>query len=82
MNNRNYDLDKILQAAQKSGIDKNSLEKAKTGDTRALLNKLSDSDRQNILNALNDREQLKKILSGKKAQGILNNFLGGGKKNG
>lgn len=82
MNNRNYDLDKIMQAAQKSGIDKNSLEKAKSGDTRALLNKLSDSDRQNILNALNDREQLKKILSGKKAQGILNNFLGGEKKNG
>lgn len=82
MNNRNYDFDKIMQAAQKSGIDKNSLEKAKSGDTRALLNKLSDSDRQNILNALNDSEQLKRILSGKKAQGILNNFLGGGKKNG
>lgn len=82
MNNKNYDLDKIMQAAQRSGIDKISLEKAKAGDTGALLNKLSESDRKNILNALNNREQLKKILSGKKAQGILNNFLGGEKKNG
>ena len=80
MNNKNYDLDKIMQAAQRSGIDKISLEKAKAGDTEALLNKLSESDRKNILNALNNREQLKKILSGKKAQGILNNFLGGEKR--
>lgn len=82
MNNSRYDINKIMQALNKSGIDNSALKKLKTGDSSELLKNLSEEDKIKIRSALSNKEQLKKILNDKSTLDILKNFTDGGNKNG
>lgn len=74
---QNQNNDELLRmAAQKLGLNQDTVKKAAEENGENLLSKLSTEDRQKVSQVLSNKELTREILSSPKAQQLLKNFFG------